>query len=82
MELLHSNIQWSVSLDLIGNGLSYLNAKASNMTMDDMWDSEAQFFLTWVEAQARFNISPTEVGDLLRLTVKDKLNGANFSKVT
>ena len=52
------------------------------MTMDDMWDSEAQFFLTWVEAQARFNISPTEVGDLLRLTVKDKLNGANFSKVT
>jgi hypothetical protein len=25
------------------------------MTMDDMWDSEAHFFLAWVEAQARLD---------------------------
>jgi len=74
MELLHSNKWWSDGVELLKKGFSYsrgleLYHKGIRM-VDDVWDSGKKEFLSWEEAQSKFNLAPTEAREWGEITNK------------
>ena len=67
MELLHSNIWWSDGVELLKKGFTYTKGlelyRKGIRSMDDVWDNGKKKFLTWVEAQEKFQLKPTDERD-------------------
>lgn len=61
LELLHSNIWWSKSLELINNNFTYVRAHELHckgiQCVDDVWDNEYHAVLSWNEAHVKFNLT-------------------------
>lgn len=67
MELLHSNIWWFDTVELINNGFTSaknLDLYHKQIQCVDVLDSKQQNFLMWNRAQEKLNLAPTKAGDL------------------
>ena len=64
MQLLHSNFWWSEGVDLLNKGFTYLEGldlyRKRIRNVDDVWDCGRKDFVTWGEAQERFNLLPDD----------------------
>lgn len=75
IELLHSNVWWQNNIELIDNGFTYAHAhklyrKGIFPYMDNIWESECHTFLSWDEAQMKFQLAKTDNEDWITLTSK------------
>ena len=60
MEVLNSNIWWTVGVELLNQGFTHQRGiyfyQKGIRSVDDMWDSNSQDFLTWEGAQDKFKL--------------------------
>ena len=74
MKLLHSNIWWSDGVTLINNGFTFSQGfefyYKSIQYVDDVWDSVQRNFFTWENAQRKFNLTQTKLGEWTLITSK------------
>jgi hypothetical protein len=74
LELLHSNLWWSEGVALLKEGFTHVQGlhfyKKCIKCVDDIWDSNAQDFLTLEQAREKFKITQTEEGEWAELTNK------------